>query len=236
MQSTLRKKVFATCWESSASPVLCLAGGSTQHPVPSSPSPLSGAAGFWSPMPSHSLMWAAQDAEFVGDPFPASPPGAAGGSQDTATLCQLSLWFANLEMTHEEQEISNMDVLLDILLVDGSWAADLGNWACPQPPWISASRGRFLSWQEQMWQQRTNERGRRMKGSAQRWQPWGQSWQAETLVYLHQCCYLWLDADNSEAVKGLLFKVLTPQEKMRKREVLKEKYIAFHSSVLSLLP
>lgn len=65
-------------------------------------------------------MWAAQDEECVGYPVPASPPGAAGGSQDTATLCQLSLWFANLEMTHEELEISNMDVLLDVLLVDGS--------------------------------------------------------------------------------------------------------------------
>lgn len=48
--------------------------------------------------------------------------------------------------------------------------------------------------------------------------------------------YLGLDAGSSEAVKGFLFKVLTLQEKMRKREVLKETYIAFHFSVLSLLP
>lgn len=53
-------------------------------------------------------MWAPQDAEFVGDPFPASPPGAAGGSQDRAIFCQLSLWFANLEMAREEPEVSNM--------------------------------------------------------------------------------------------------------------------------------
>lgn len=63
---------------------------------------------FWSPTPSHSLMWALQDAEFVGEPFPASPPGAAGGSQDRAMLCQLSLWLVNLEMTDEQLGISNM--------------------------------------------------------------------------------------------------------------------------------
>ena len=38
-----------------------------------------------------------------------------------------------------------------------------------------------------------------------------------------------MDAGSGEAVKGFLFKVLTLQEKMRKRDVLKEKYIAFHS-------
>lgn len=41
-------------------------------------------------------------------PFQPTLLGAAGGSQDRAIPCQLSLWFANLEMTHEELEISSM--------------------------------------------------------------------------------------------------------------------------------
>lgn len=48
--------------------------------------------GFWSPIPSHSLMWALQDAEFVGDPFLAKPPrGCRREPRQSNTLSALTV-------------------------------------------------------------------------------------------------------------------------------------------------
>lgn len=172
------------------SPGLCPAAGPTQDSILSSFCTVTGhpysdqgcwgdvsfsAGSFWSAVPSHCFIGARQETAFVGDPFLARPPRGCRrkqGQSDTLPALIVVRNFGN-ELWEDWKSVTWF--LLAIL--------SLGQKLNRRPPEqglpstssdLCKQKGKcFPSWQEWMWQQRRNERGRRTKSSTQRWHPWG---------------------------------------------------------------
>lgn len=129
---------------------------------------------FWSPTPSQCLMGAPQEAEFVGDPFLANPLRGCRRKQGQSDTSPALSGLRKFRMNCEKLEISNMAPPGHSLGGMEAKTAKQGIGFALNLLWSLQAKGEcFPSWQEWMWQQRRNEGGRWMKGSAQRWHPWG---------------------------------------------------------------